>query len=150
MLELTPPDGYAVIGLYLPDADEGDCTLNNLLLQNGVCLSTKEKFRMYFDELPVVSTPKVTSIMRGLPMYLYGGDPGNALHSINFGGQSPAACPGFREDALDVWADSIQQRYDREQQFLNAVAKMDDSAVNIMGGSRWNGCPTAFATRKTR
>lgn len=150
VLQLEPPDGYAVIGPYLPDVDQTGATLDALLLQNNVPLSSREKFRIYYDQLPTVSTLKAVSIMRGLPVHLYGWDPGGEVRLIDLGEKSPAPCPVFREDALDAWADSIQHRYEREQQLLDAVARGDDNAVNLMGQFALDRLPNRLRDEKNK
>lgn len=135
VLELENKDGYAVMGPYLPDVAQENNTLDSLLVTNGIPLSHREEYQAYLERLPVINQVKLMAIMGGLMSYLYGLDvvPEPTIHQITLSPQDPAPCPVFEEDALQAKADAIQHRYEREQEFLDAVARGDDSAFNALG-----------------
>lgn len=132
-LELEHKDGFAVMGPYLADTVEEDLTLEELLLQNGVALSELETYRLYFNRLPVVSQARVGAMMAGFAHSMYGVELAPELHAIDLTPQHPAPCPVFEEDAVQARADAIRQRYEREGQFMDAVARGDDEAVRVVG-----------------
>lgn len=132
-LELENRDGFAVMGPYLADTAEEELTLKEILLQNGVALSELETYRLYYNRLPVVSQAKVMAMMIGFDHSMYGVEVSPELHTIDLTPPNPAPCPVFEEDAVQARADAIRQRYQREGQFMAAVARGDDDAVRFMG-----------------
>lgn len=136
------------MGPYLPDRAESDITLDDLLIQNNIPLSDRESYRLYLDRLPVVSNAKALALMVGLSYYLYGYPPHQELHTISMTPQNPAPCPVFEEDAMQARADAIRQRYEREGQFMEAVARGDDNAVHIQGRFALDRLPNRLRNKK--
>ncbi len=132
-LELENKDGFAVIGPYLADSVEEEMTLKELLIQNGVALSELETYRLYYNRLPVVSQAKMMAIMTGFAQSMYGVTVPSELHTIDLAPPSPAPCPVFEEDVIQAQADAIRQRYQREGQFMAAVARGEEDAIRYMG-----------------
>lgn len=147
-LELEHSDGYAVMGPYLPEADEKNLTLEEILLQNGASLSERESLRGYLAQLPVIGRTKVIAMMDGLPLHLYGWRIENALFQIELTQQNPPPCPVFEEDAIQARAEAIEKRYDRERLLMDAVSRGDDNAVQILGRVTLNRLPNHVRNEK--
>lgn len=147
-MKLEAGDGYALMGPFLADQDEGERTLDDLLLQNGVPISEREGYRLYLDRLPVVSQAKMIALMSGLARSLYGTSPQLEPHIIRLTPQNPAPCPVFEEDALQARADAIRQRYEREGKFMEAVARGDDAALHIQGRFALDRLPNRLRNQK--
>lgn len=152
VLELPQGEGYAVIGPYLPDIevpDSPDQTLENLLLRNGVPLSEKPAYRLYLERLPVVSRAKLASMMAWVSYYMFGTETDTEnIHSIDLTPQSPAPCPVFAEDAMQARADAILQRYERENQLMEAVSRGDDNALHMQGRFTLDRLPNRLRNEK--
>ena len=147
-MKLKEGDGYGIMGPYLADQEEGELTLDDLLLQNGVPISERDSYRLYLDRLPVVSQAKLLALMGGLANYLYGNPPQLEPHIICLTPQNPAPCPVFEEDAMQARADAIRQRYEREAKFMEAVARGDDAALHIQGRFALDRLPNRLRNQK--
>ena len=86
--------------------------------------------------------------MGGLCYYLYQDIPLQEMHTINMSPQNPAPCPVFEEDAMQARADAIRQRYEREEAFMEAVARGDDNAVHIQGRFALDRLPNRLRNKK--
>lgn len=130
-IELEQKDGFAVLGPYLPDVAREDVTLDSILVKNGISLALREEYQSYLERLPVINRAKLMVIMGGLMNHLYGekAAPSSAMHEISMAKAEPTPCPVFEEDALQARADAIQQRYDKEQAFMDAVARGEEAAA---------------------
>lgn len=146
-LELEHADGYAVLGPYWPE-DAGEMPeLRELLVMNGVPVSECEVYRSYFERLPVLSGVRVRTLLAGIPLALYGWTPGTKAASITLGTvQQP--CPVFEEDVMAARAQSLEQRYESERQFLEAVERGDDSAVHELHVIRLDRLPNRLRNQK--
>lgn len=147
-LKLKQGNGYGVMGPYLADLEEGDLTLDELLLQNQVPISERDAYRLYLDRLPVVSHGKIMALMGGLYFILYNQKPKRELNLISLTPQNPAPCPVFEEDAIQARADTIRQRYEREGKFMEAVARGDDTALLVQGRFTLDRLPNRLRNQK--
>lgn len=151
VLELPHGDGYGVIGPYLPDVDVPDGVeqnLEDLLIQNGVPLSEKAAYRLYLDRLPMISQSKLSAMMEWILYYLYGTEPKPEIYNIDLTPEAPAPCPVFAEDAMQARADAIRQRYERENQFMEAVSRGDDNALHMQGRFSLDRLPNRLRNEK--
>lgn len=148
--ELEGEDGFAVLGPYLPDVAGENRTLDSILVENGVSLALREEYQAYLERLPVINRAKLMAIMGELLSHLYGESfaPAGAIYEISMLKTEPAPCPVFEEDALQARADAIQQRYDKEQEFMDAVARGDDSAVDAHGWFTLERLPNRLRNQK--
>ncbi|OUQ75228.1 AraC family transcriptional regulator [Flavonifractor sp. An100] len=149
-MELKDKDGFAVLGPYLPDIVRENETLDRILVENGISLVHKEEYQAYLEQLPVINKAKLMAIMGGLASHLYGEelDPTVLLHEVSMAKADPAPCPVFEEDALQAQADALQTRYDKEQAFMDAIARGDESALDTVGWIALNRLPNRLRNQK--
>ena len=149
-VELEEKDGFAVLGPYLPDTAVESAALDSLLVENGISLACQVEYQAYLERLPVINQAKLMAIMDGLMSHLYGRELEMApfLHEISMAKADPAPCPVFEEDAMQARADAIRIRYEKEQAFLDAVARGDDSAVDEAAWISLNRLPNRLRNQK--
>lgn len=148
--ELPGGDGYAVLGPYLPDAAPLGDTVDRMLVENGIALSCRTEYQRYLESLPTVGQAQLMVILGGLLTELYGADaaPAPVPQQIRLSAAAPGPCPVREEDALQARAEAIRQRYAREQEFLDAVARGDDSAVDALALFRLERLPNRLRNQK--
>ena len=147
VLELEREDGYAVLGPYWPEDAGAMPELRELLVMNGVPLSECEGYRAYFERLPVISRVRAHAMLTGLPLALYGWMPDPQPRSVTLdAAQQP--CPVFEEDVTAARAQALEQRYESERRFMEAVERGDDSAVREMTIIRLDRLPNRLRNQK--
>lgn len=131
-LMLWKGEGFALIGPYLPEQADGT-QLVEILTAQGVPLGLKEQYSAYYRDLPTLSRDKVCAVLGALAAGVYGESLApQAFSSREISPEEPSPCPVFEEDSMQVRADAIARRYERERKLMEAVARGDLRAADLM------------------
>ena len=125
-------DGFVLIGPYLPERADG-AQLEEILASQGVPLGLKEQYGVYYRDLPTLSRGKVRAALGVLAAGVYGESlASSAFSSRDISPEDPSPCPVFEEDSMQVRADAIARRYEGERRLMEAVARGDMRAADMV------------------
>lgn len=131
-LALWKGDGFVLIGPYLPERADG-AQLEEILASQGVPLGLKEQYGVYYRDLPTLSRGKVRAALGVLAAGVYGESlASSAFSSRDISPEDPSPCPVFEEDSMQVRADAIARRYEGERRLMEAVARGDMRAADMV------------------
>ena len=131
-LALWKGDGFVLIGPYLPERADG-AQLEEILASQGVPLGLKEQYGVYYRDLPTLSRGKVRAALGVLAAGVYGESlTSSAFSSRDISPEDPSPCPVFEEDSMQVRADAIARRYEGERRLMEAVARGDMRAADMV------------------
>lgn len=131
-LALWKGDGFVLIGPYLPERADG-AQLEEILASQGVPLGLKEQYGIYYRDLPTLSRGKVRAALGVLAAGVYGESlASSAFSSRDISPEDPSPCPVFEEDSMQVRADAIARRYEGERRLMEAVARGDMRAADMV------------------
>ncbi len=120
-----------LIGPYLPRRADG--ASEELLASQGVRRGLKEQYGVSYRDLPTLSRGKVRAALGGLAAGVYGESrASSAFRSRDISPEDPSPCPVFEEDSMQVRADAIARRYEGERRLMEAVARGDMRAADMV------------------
>ena len=96
-------------------------------------LGLKEQYGVYYRDLPTLSRGKVRAALGVLAAGVYGESlASSAFSSRDISPEDPSPCPVFEEDSMQVRADAIARRYEGERRLMEAVARGDMRAADMV------------------
>ncbi|MEG2698355.1 MAG: AraC family transcriptional regulator, partial [Ruthenibacterium sp.] len=147
--QLDGTHGFIAIGPYLPEEAPAD-ELEALLVQGQIPLEEKPLYASYLQTLPVLPQPKLQAVLDAFALHLNGKKIDPLQRSLELTPENPSPCPVFDEDSLQARADMLALRYQRENEFLDAILRGDTGALRIMRPVNLNRLPNKLRNEKNQ
>lgn len=123
-VQLSREHGFVLLGPYIAE-NAPVSELDDLLVQNHVPVTEKDLYLHYLQTLPVLSQHKIKAFFNAFLLPWRTSEITALRHGPELTAEHPAPCPVFEEDSTQARADMLAVRYQREQEFLTAVAQGD-------------------------
>lgn len=130
-VQLPGGDGFVVIGPYVPARGPAR-PLEEALAAAGVPPARAEEYRAYCNAAPVLEASAVRAVLSALTASLYGAPLAREVRELEEAAEDLPACPLVEEDAVQLRAQVLEQRYAQENRFLQRVAKGDAGVLTDM------------------
>lgn len=149
VLPLQEGDGFVLVGPYRADGG-GEEALEGVLMRSQIPLEDRESYENYFYQLPVLPSSQIRVILDAFAYQLYRGSVPKLLRSVELSVEHPSPCPVFEEDTIQARADALQERYKREKEFMESVAKGDLSILDHFSMIELNRFPNKLRNEKNQ
>lgn len=131
VLQLPGPDGFAVLGPYVPSEDSG-ADPERAMAQKEVPPLEREAVLQFRDGLPILSHDQIHAALSLMDFEMYGERLPVRFARLEIADEAASPCPVFTEDVMWVQAEVLAARYAQENEMLDKVLRGEKIGPGII------------------